>query len=136
DYRQRMRAGLEQDGDVTREIGEDPRPAIAAADTVVEAEYERPFEAHVRMESANATVHVTDERVDVWSPTQDQSVPVQLVADQLGRSTDDVYVHTIFLGGGFGGGGGGNSAVTRQAAELSKRTGRPVHVQWTREEDV
>jgi isoquinoline 1-oxidoreductase beta subunit len=136
DYLAQMKAALETDGDVTKEIGEDPRPAIAAAGETVTADYDRPYEAHMRMESINATVHVTPDRVDVWSPTQDQSVPVQLVADQLGRSTDDIYVHTIFLGGGFGGGGGGNSAVTRQAAELSRRIGRPVKVQWTREEDV
>jgi isoquinoline 1-oxidoreductase beta subunit len=45
-------------------------------------------------------------------------------------------VHTVFLGGGFGGGGGGNTAVTRQAAEISKQLKRPVKVVWSREEDI
>ena len=39
----------------------------------VTAEYHRPWETHARMEPINATVSVTPERVDVWSPTQDQS---------------------------------------------------------------
>jgi len=88
------------------------------------------------MEPINATASVTPERVDVWSPTQDQSVALQLAASQSGRDTKDVYVHTVFLGGGFGGNGAGGTAVTRQATELSKQLGRPVKVIWSREEDI
>jgi isoquinoline 1-oxidoreductase beta subunit len=88
------------------------------------------------MEPINATVSVTDKRIDVWSPTQDQSVALMLAADQAGRDPQDVFVHTVFLGGGFGGGGGGNTAVTRQATELSRRLKRPVQVIWSREEDI
>jgi isoquinoline 1-oxidoreductase beta subunit len=102
----------------------------------VTAEYHRPWETHARMEPINATVSVTPGRVDVWSPTQDQSTALELAADQAGRDPKDVYVHTIFLGGGFGGNGGGATAVTRQATELSKRLKRPVKVVWSREEDM
>jgi len=42
----------------------------------------------------------------------------------------------MFLGGGFGGNGGGGTAVTRQAAEISRQVGRPVKVIWPREEDL
>ena len=101
----------------------------------VTAEYHRPWETHARMEPINATVSVTPGRVDVWSPTQDQSDALELAADQAGRDPKDVYVHTVFLGGGFGGNGGGATAVTRQATELSKRLKRPVKVIWSREED-
>ena len=88
------------------------------------------------MEPINATASVTPERVDVWSPTQDQSVALQLAASQAGRDPRDVYVHTVFLGGGFGGNGAGGTAVTRQATELSKQLRRPVKVIWSREEDI
>jgi isoquinoline 1-oxidoreductase beta subunit len=115
--------------------GDDTLAAIAAGGKVVAAEYERPWETHARMEPINATVSVTPGRVDVWSPTQDQSVALQLAADQAGRDTKDVYVHTVFLGGGFGGNGGGGTGVTRQATELSKQLQRPVKVIWSREED-
>jgi len=100
------------------------------------AEYRRPYETHARMEPINATVSVTADRVDVWSPTQDQSSALELAADQAGVSTENVFVHTVFLGGGFGGNGGGATAVTRQATELSKRLKRPVKVIWPREEDM
>ncbi len=127
---------FEVSGDVSHESGGDALAMIDASDRTVRAEFHRPYETHARMEPINATVSVTDERVDVWSPTQDQSAPIRIVADQLGRDTQDIYVHTCFLGGAFGGNGGGATAVTRQATEISRQLGRPVKVVWTREEDV
>jgi isoquinoline 1-oxidoreductase beta subunit len=127
---------MEQKGTLSGK--EDPKAAeiIAAAKKRVTASYERPFETNARMEPINATVHVQPDRVDVWSPTQDQSAAITLVADQLGVDTKIVYAHTMFLGGGFGGNGGGGTGVTRQAAEISKQVGRPVKVIWPREEDL
>ena len=109
---------------------------IAASKKVVTSEFQRPFETHARMEPINATVHVQKDRVDVWSPTQDQSSAVLLVADQLGVDPKTVFAHTMYLGGGFGGNGAGGTGVTRQAAEISKQVGRPVKVLWSREEDI
>jgi len=127
---------FEVPGEVSHENGRNALDLINTSRKVVKAEYHRPYETHARMEPINATVSVTDERVDVWSPTQDQALPLKLVADQVGRDTQDVYVHTPFIGGAFGGGGGGRTAVTRQAAELSRRLRRPVKVIWSREEDI
>jgi isoquinoline 1-oxidoreductase beta subunit len=126
---------LDQPGEVVSE-GNDTLAAIAAAEKVISAEYYRPWETHARMEPINATVNVTPQRIDVWSPTQDQSVALRLAADQAGVGASQVFVHTIFLGGAFGGNGGGGTAVTRQATELSKRLKRPVKVIWSREEDI
>ncbi len=127
---------MEQKGLVSGK--EDPQAAeiVAAAKKVVTASYERPFETHARMEPINATVHVQADRVDVWSPTQDQSAAITLVADQLKVDPKTVYAHTMFLGGGFGGNGAGGTGVTRQAAEISKQVGKPVKVIWSREEDI
>lgn len=127
---------LDTPGEVSFEAGGDAPGVIAASARVVEADYHRPYETHARMEPINATVSVTPERVDVWSPTQNQATALQLAADQLGRDTRDVHVHTTFIGGAFGGNGGGATAVTRQAAEISRRIGRPVQVIWSREEDI
>jgi len=135
-YYQEGRKLLEQTGQLTGKG--DPRAAeiIAASGKVVTAQYERPFETHARMEPINATVHVQADRVDVWSPTQDQSAAITIVADQLKRDPKDIYAHTMFLGGGYGGNGGGGTGVTRQAAEISKQLGKPVKVMWSREEDL
>jgi isoquinoline 1-oxidoreductase beta subunit len=125
---------LEQPGELVAEHSEGT--LFLGEGRTITAEYYRPYETHARMEPINATVSVTPERVDVWSPTQDQSVALQLAADQAGVGTEKVFVHTVFLGGGFGGNGGGATAVTRQATELSKRLKRPVKVIWSREEDI
>ena len=100
---------MEQKGQLSGK--EDPKAAeiIAAAKKRVTATYQRPFETHARMEPINATVHVQPDRVDVWSPTQDQSAAILLVADQLKVDPKTVYAHTMFLGGGFGGNGGGGT---------------------------
>jgi isoquinoline 1-oxidoreductase beta subunit len=125
-------------GEVTHQSGGDVPAMIAAADParIVSAEYQRPYETHARMEPINATVHVTDNRIDVWSPTQDQAAPIQIVAEQLGRDPRQIHVNTVFIGGAFGGNGGGNTAVTRQAAVISERFRRPAKVIWSREEDI
>ena len=130
--------GAQADGREGLISKEDPMAIeiVAKSGKVVTAQYERPFETHARMEPINATVHVQADRVDVWSPTQDQSAAVLLVADQLGVDPKNVYAHTMFLGGGFGGNGAGGTGVTRQAAEISKQVGRPVKVLWSREEDI
>ncbi|MCJ7593084.1 MAG: molybdopterin-dependent oxidoreductase [Woeseiaceae bacterium] len=123
-------------GKVSNRVGADATGIIAASKRVVSGDYHRPYETHARMEPINATVSVTDTRVDVWSPTQDQAAPLKIVADQLGRDPKEVYVHSAFIGGAFGGNGGGATAVTRQAAELSRQLRRPVKVIWARDEDI
>jgi isoquinoline 1-oxidoreductase beta subunit len=127
---------VEQTGLVSGKPNPKAAEIIAASNRVVTASYERPFETHARMEPINATVHVQPDRVDVWSPTQDQSVAILLVADQLKVDPKIVFAHTMLLGGSFGGNGGGGTGVTRQAAEISKQVGRPVKVIWPREEDI
>ena len=122
---------LEEPGEVSNEVGGDALGMIAASGRTLAAEYHRPWETHARMEPINATVSVTDARVDVWSPAQNQAAPLAVVAEHLGRDTRDVFVHTGFLGGAFGGNGGGSTAVTRQAAEISRQVGRPVQVIWS-----
>jgi isoquinoline 1-oxidoreductase beta subunit len=126
------------EGKVSYEEGQDARPLIAAADPakVVKGEYYRPFETHARMEPINATVHVQADRVDVWSPMQNQATPIAVVADELGISTKNVYTNSVMIGGAFGGNGGGNTAVTRQAAAISQQFKRPAKVIWSREEDI
>ena len=130
------RALLDTPGKLSAESGRDATAIIGAAKRSIRADYHRPYETHARMEPINATVSVTDARVDVWSPTQNPATPLLLVADQLGRDTREVFAHTVFIGGAFGGNGGGATAVTRQAAVISQQLKRPAKVIWSREEDI
>ena len=123
----------------TREADEPNEGAMAtilASNNVVTSDYFRPYETHARMEPVNATVSVTENRCDVWSPCNNQANGLGIVADHTGMDQRNVFVHTAFLGGAFGGGGSGNTPVTRQATQLSMEVGRPVKVLWSREQDV
>lgn len=127
---------LDQEAQHAEEVRGDPKPilASASADKVITGEYSRPYEAHVPMSPPAAVVSVTDEKVDVWSFTQNVAATLLLVADQLGRDPKDVYVHGTYQGGAFG--YGNHNDVARQAAEISRQVGRPVKVIWSREEDI
>ena len=56
------------------------------------------------------------------------------VAKELGLKKEDVTCHVTFLGGGFGRKSKPDYAV--EAAVLSKKTGKPVKVIWSREDDI
>jgi isoquinoline 1-oxidoreductase subunit beta len=108
---------------------------IAASGKVVAGEvYSRPFEAHATMMPPCALADVKDDRVDIWTFTQDIGRSLNEVADQLGRDTKNVFLHQTYLGGGFG--GGYNMDVHRQAAAISAAVGKPVKVIRSREEDI
>ena len=73
-------------------------------------------------------------RVIVWTSTQSPFPDQQMVARALKISPEKVRIITPYVGGGFG----GKSAVTQQALEaarLTKMTGRPVQVAWSRAEE-
>jgi len=125
---------MSTDAKHVEEVRGDPRPILAADAKALKSEFMRPYEAHAPMCPPAALAHVTKERVDIWSFTQDVAALLRLTANQAGRETKDVYVHATYQGGAFG---LGNAVdLPRQAVELSKQLGKPVKVIWTREEDT
>lgn len=120
---------LRDDGDTETAFADAPR------EEVVEAEYRVPYLAHACMEPMNATAQWKDGVLDIWAPNQAPTI-IQMVASSLvDVESDDVRVHTTFLGGGFGRRGEIDFAL--YAVLLAKETdGRPVKVTWSREEDM
>jgi isoquinoline 1-oxidoreductase subunit beta len=101
---------------------------------VIEALYEVPYVAHATMEPLNCTVHVQQDRLDIWMGTQAPEVTTGLAAKTLGFRPDQIYVHNCYLGGGFG-----RRAVNDellQALAVAKTLSKPVKLIWTREEDM
>ena len=127
------RAALSMDGAISVNEG-DTAAAIAGATTVVEADYEAPYQSHACMEPYNCTVTIADGRADVYGSFQNPPGALAVVAEQLGMDPTDVYTHTTFLGGGFG--RRSRNDEPRQAAEIARQVGRPVKMVWTREEDM
>jgi isoquinoline 1-oxidoreductase beta subunit len=109
--------------------------ALAGAARKVEAVYEAPYLSHAPMEPLNATVLVSDTKVDVWVGTQIQTVARQAAAAATGLKEEAIDIHTLYLGGGFGRRGGED--YIHEAVEVAKHMkGTPVKTVWSREDDL
>jgi isoquinoline 1-oxidoreductase beta subunit len=98
------------------------------------AEYKSDHVYHCTMEPMNATAWVKGDEVEVWTPTQAPTLVAVVASKVAGTKPEKVTVHTTFLGGGFG--RRIEQDTTVDAVVLSKITGRPVKVVWSREDDV
>jgi len=107
---------------------------FARADRIVEATYSTPYLPRARMEPGNATVLVTDNRVDIWIGDQSPQETRFSAAEITGIPEENVHLHMCHLGGGFGRNGNGPQA--EQAIMIANANrGTPIHLLWTREED-
>jgi isoquinoline 1-oxidoreductase beta subunit len=133
DYKKELQQTARQAGKVIHSVG-DPDAEFAKGGKIVEAEYFAPHLAHASMEPPVAVADVQGEKVTVWSPTQNPVGVQEEVAKALGLKKENVTCHVTFLGGGFGRKSKPDYAV--EAAVLSKKTGKPVKVVWSREDDI
>ena len=112
----------------------DSKTALAAAAKRVEALYRAPYLAHATMEPMNCTARVHEGRVEVWAPTQVPGLARDAAARVAGVKPDAVTVHVTYLGGGFG--RRLEVDFVAQAVRVAQETaGRPVQLNWSREED-
>ncbi|MEM1231850.1 MAG: molybdopterin cofactor-binding domain-containing protein [Pseudomonadota bacterium] len=113
----------------------DVEAGLAAAATTHEAVYSYPFLHHATMEPMNATALWTEEKCEVWCPTQNGEAALAAAADAAGLPIEQCDVHKLHLGGGFGRRGAGD--FVRQAVLIARTMpGTPVKLLWSREEDM
>ncbi|MFK7914871.1 MAG: molybdopterin cofactor-binding domain-containing protein [Pseudomonadales bacterium] len=113
----------------------DVEGALQAAAKTVEATYNYPYLNHACMEPMNATALWSEERCEVWCPTQNGESALAATSEAAGLPIEQCDVHKISLGGGFGRRGGGDYVA--QAVSIAKQMpGTPVKMLWTREEDM
>jgi CO/xanthine dehydrogenase Mo-binding subunit len=132
-FRKEMHELVTKEGKRVRNDG-DVDAALAAGAKKIEATYEVPYLAHATMEPMNATASVTKDGLEMWLPTQFPDWAGGAAGGAVGFKPEQVKVHVTLLGGGFGRRAFPDTAI--QAALLSKAVGAPVHVQWTREDDM
>ena len=132
-YRKDLEATAKKPCKVVREVG-DVDAAFAKGGKVIEAEYYAPMLAHASMEPPAALANYMDGKVEIWAPTQNPQGAQEAVAAAVGVKKEDVKVHVTLLGGGFGRKSFPDFIV--EAAVLSKKTGKPMKVVWTREDDI
>ncbi len=127
------RASYVNDGPDTYERGDLAR-GLAEADVVVEAEYRTQVVLHNSFETHQSVCHWEDDGITVYISTQYIWGIRSDMAKRLGLPEDKVRVVCHAMGGGFGAKNGPGD-YTSIAAELAKRTGRPVKCALTRREE-
>ncbi len=106
----------------------------AAEGEEVVGEYRSPYLAHAPLEPLNATMLVTDDRVDIWTGHQVQTMLVSIVAGITGHDEANVHLHNMFIGGSFG--HRLEFDFIKQTTEIANQMrGTPVQMTYSREED-
>ncbi|MDR3576998.1 MAG: molybdopterin-dependent oxidoreductase [Anaerolineaceae bacterium] len=99
----------------------------------LDATYYQPYHAHASIGPSCAVADVTAEMVTVWSSTSGPHPLRNTLAQLLDLPIEKV--HLIHVEGAGGYGQNGSDDVAADAVLLSQAVGRPVRVQWTREDE-
>ncbi|HXS13881.1 MAG TPA: molybdopterin cofactor-binding domain-containing protein [Acidobacteriaceae bacterium] len=112
----------------------DVATSLAAAKQVVHARYTYPFQAHGSLGASCAVADVRANAATVWSATQSVYPTRNCVAMLLGMPPDSVRV--IYTRGSGCYGLNGADAVSFEAAVMSQEVGRPVRLQFSRQDEM
>lgn len=100
----------------------------------VAAEYTRPYLEHGSIGPSCAVAHLEGERLTIWSHTQGVFPDRKAIAQMLGMAPDKVRV-VHMEGAGCYGHNGADDAAADAALIATHVPGRPVRVQWMREQE-
>ncbi|WP_175732238.1 xanthine dehydrogenase family protein molybdopterin-binding subunit [Burkholderia ambifaria] len=117
----------------------DADAAIAGAARKISATYEFPYLAHAPMEPLDAVVKLTSNSCEIWAGDQFQTVDQGNAAKVAGLKPEQVRIHTLYAGGSFGRRANAWSDYVVEAVSIAKALGadgKPVKLQWTREDDI
>ena len=124
---------LKGDGQVVLDDG-NFTTAIQAASKLVKHQYRVPFVSHAPLEPQNCYAFVQENRCHVIAPTQMPSGASRAAAAVTGIPRENIHIEMTRCGGGFG-----RRLTTDYVAEatmISKHTGWPIKLQWSREDDM
>jgi CO/xanthine dehydrogenase Mo-binding subunit len=112
----------------------DVTAGLAASKHVLRARYTYPFQAHGALGASCAVADVKKDSATVWSATQSAYPTRNCVAMLLGLPADNVRV--IYTRGSGCYGLNGADAVSFEAAVMSQDAGRPVRLQFSRQDEM
>ena len=98
------------------------------------ATYVGGYLSHSPMEPMASLAWVQDDRCEIWASTQDPVAIQKTIAAYLDRKPGDIIVHVMMAGGAFG--RKFKCDYVFEAAAISKATGVPIQLTWSREEDT
>ena len=107
---------------------------LADASSIIRARYTYPYQMHGSVGASCAVADVKPESTTVWSATQSVYPTRSIVAKLLNMSLDKVRV--IYVRGSGCYGLNGADAVSFDAAILSHAVGKPVRLQFSRQDEM
>ena len=111
----------------------DSAAALKAHPSRYQATYEWPSQSHASMGPSCAVADVQAHRATIWSASQGTHRLRQVLTKAVGLPAEAVRV--IYLDGAGCYGGNGHDDAAAEAAIISRAIGRPVRVQWMREDE-
>ncbi|MEJ2299626.1 MAG: molybdopterin-dependent oxidoreductase, partial [Woeseiaceae bacterium] len=96
--------------------------------------YEVPFVSHQPMEPQNCFAHVQEDRCHIIAPTQMPAGASRAAAAVTGLPRENIRVDMTRVGGGFG--RRLTNDYVAEAAMISRHTGWPIQLVWSREDDM
>jgi nicotinate dehydrogenase subunit B len=128
-----MRAGPFESDETLLRVG-DAKAALPGPGKRLTAEYFWPIQSHASMGPSCAIADVRDGKATIWSASQATHKFRETIAGALGLPKDAVRV--IYVDGSGCYGMNGQDDAAADAALLSREIGRPVRVQWSREDEL
>jgi isoquinoline 1-oxidoreductase beta subunit len=111
-----------------------PLSPLAALTPHIDAEFDFAFVPHAPMETNSAVADVRADRAEIWAGLKTPIIAAQTIATELGLPQSKVTVHVVRSGGSFGRRLFFDAAL--EAAQVSKKVGRPVKLMWSRTDDI
>jgi nicotinate dehydrogenase subunit B len=117
---------------VTQDRG-NPAEAIRGAAKTISATYDFPIHSHASMGPSCAVAEFAGGRLTVWTSSQGTHVLRKQLGQMLGMPIEQV--RCIYLEGSGCYGRNGHEDAAADAALLARAVGRPVRVQWMRQDE-
>ncbi len=111
----------------------DLRKAFSAAARTLHAAYFQPFHAHASIGPSCAVARFEDDHVTIWASTPGPYPLSGAIAQLLGLPAENERLIHVEGAGSYGQNGSDDAAA--DAAVLAREVGRPVRVQWTRQDE-
>ncbi len=134
DHDAKMLAFLDTPAAQPKRSDGDVKTAFASADKIVEKTYEGPFLPHSCLEPMNYFAHVRADGAELIGSCQTPERARKLAADLLGMKENQISVEISRMGGGFG--RRLMHDYVLEAVEVSKLSGKPIKLAFTREDEM
>jgi CO/xanthine dehydrogenase Mo-binding subunit len=129
-----LRAELESMEGEVGVVAEEGSPDFSGGAQVFEATFTRPYQIHGSIGPSCAVALMQDDALTVWSHTQGVYPDREAISEMLGMPQERVRVIHVHGSGCYGHNGADDAAA--DAALIARAVpGRPVRVQWMREQE-